>query len=139
MQRVVLDPSVLVSAVLSRSGAPAEILDRWREGRFDLVVSPQLLDELEGVLLRPKFAGIVDEDDARAYVDALAGEGVLVRDPPNPAPVTRDTADDYVVALAVEAGAEAIVSGDADLLELENPPIPMLTPRQFLEQLDESA
>ena len=139
MQRVVLDPSVLVSAVLSSSGAPAEILDRWRGGEFDLIVSPLLLNELEDVLLRPKFAAIVEEDDVRAYVDALAGEGLLVRDPPEPEQRTRDPDDDYIVALAIEAAAEAIVSGDADLLELENPPLPVLTPRQFVELLDSSA
>ena len=139
MQRVVLDPSVLVSAVLSSSGAPAEVLDRWRDGEFDVIVSPQLLRELEDVLLRPKFATFVDEQDARAYVDALAGEGIVVADPEDPEPLTRDPGDDYLVALAIAAAAEAIVSVDADLLELEHPPLPMLSPRQLVDLLGAAA
>jgi putative PIN family toxin of toxin-antitoxin system len=138
VRRVVLDPGVLVSAVLSRSGPPAKILDRWRDAEFDLVVSPKLLDELEGVLLRPKFSGIVAESDARAHVDALAGEGVLVLDAEHVQPLTRDPEDDDIVALAVSAEADAIVSGDADLVELEDPPVPVLTPRQFVERLERS-
>jgi putative PIN family toxin of toxin-antitoxin system len=138
VRRVVLDPGVLVSAVLSRSGPPAKILDRWRDAEFDLVVSPKLLDELEGVLLRPKFSGIVAESDARAYVDALAGEGVLVLDAEHVQPLTRDPGDDDIVALAVAAESDAIVSGDADLVELEDPPVPLLTPHQFVERLERS-
>jgi putative PIN family toxin of toxin-antitoxin system len=135
VQRVVLDPGVLVSAVLSRTGPPAEALDLWRAGEFDLVVSPTLLDELEGVLLRPKFRGSVSEDDARGYVDALAAEAVLVRDPPEVPRVTDDPGDDYLVALARAAGADAIVSGDAHLTGLTDAPVPLETPRAFVERL----
>ncbi|MDQ3629985.1 MAG: putative toxin-antitoxin system toxin component, PIN family [Actinomycetota bacterium] len=53
--RVVLDPNVLVSALISPSGPPREIVDAWIAERFDLVVSPALLAELDGVLARPKF------------------------------------------------------------------------------------
>src|SRR5436309_12850531 len=102
MLRVVLDPGVLVSAVLSDTGPPAEILDRWRDGEFDVVVSPLLLSELEGVLLRPKFHEAATEIEVAAYVDALARGGVLLPDPdPEPSPaVAADPSDDYLVALA---------------------------------------
>jgi uncharacterized protein len=134
--RVVLDPGVLVSAVLGSKGAPAEVLDRWRDGEFDMVVSPALLGELERVLLRPKFRHAALEDEVRAYVDALAREGVLVLDPQHVPAVTVDPADDYLVALAAAAGADAIVSGDKDLTELADPPVPVLTPREFLWRLE---
>jgi len=136
--RVVLDPGVLVFAVLTDSGPPAEILDRWREGEFDLVVSPKLLHELEDVLLRPKFRDVVSEDEARAYVEALAREGILVRDPEEVRAITADPGDDYLVALAIPVGADAIVSGDKHLTELADPPVPVLTPREFVERLERS-
>jgi uncharacterized protein len=134
--RVVLDPGVLVSAVISQMGPPAEILDRWRDGEFDLLVSPKLLDELEDVLLRPRFREVASVEEAHTYVEALAREALLVRDPEEIPPVTADTGDDYLVALAVTVRADAIVSGDRHLTELVDPPVPVLTPRAFLGRLE---
>lgn len=138
MLRVVADPGVLVSGVLTRAGPPAEVLDRWRAGEFDLVVSPKLLGELEDVLLRPKFRSALSELDARHHVDGLAVEAVLIPDPDEVPAMTPDPDDDYLVALAVAAGADAIVSGDAHLTELENPPTPVVKPREFIELLERS-
>ena len=135
MLRVVFDPGVLVSAILSRSGAPAEALDAWREGAFDLIVSPLLLDELEEVLLRPRFSEFASPDHVRTYVDSLAVEGVAFDDPADPPRVTRDRDDDYLFALAVAAEANFIVSGDKDLTSVPGPPCAVLTPRAFLDQL----
>jgi predicted nucleic acid-binding protein len=60
---------------------------------------------------------------------------VVVDDPPQPVAVSRDPDDYYLIALAHAAGADYLVSGDSDLLDLENPHLPMLTPRQFLDPL----
>jgi predicted nucleic acid-binding protein len=48
MRRVVVDPGVLVSAVIAPGGPPAEIVRAIRDGRLALVVSPHLLAELVG-------------------------------------------------------------------------------------------
>jgi uncharacterized protein len=133
--RVVLDPGVLVSAVLSRSGAPAGIIDAWRDGEFDLIVSPLLLDELEDVLLRLQFRDYATAEQVRAYVDGLAVEGVAFDDPADRARVTRDPDDDYLFALAVAAGADLLVSGDKDLTSVSDPPCAVLAPRAFLDRL----
>jgi putative PIN family toxin of toxin-antitoxin system len=133
--RVVVDPGVLVSAVLSKTGALAEALDRWRAGEFDLVVSPRLLGELEEVLLRPKLRAHVTDDDNRGYVDALAAEAVAFADPAEPRAVTRDPDDDYIVALALATRADAIVSGDPHLLDLDDAPVPVLSPRALVDRL----
>jgi uncharacterized protein len=133
--RVVLDPGVLVSAVLSRSGTPARIIDAWRDGEFDLIVSPRLLDELEDVLLRPRFGEYATPEEVRTYVDGLAVEGVAFDDHGNPPRVTRDPDDDYLFALAVAADADFLVSGDKDVTSAPDPPCAVLTPRAFLEQL----
>ena len=135
MLRVVIDPGVLIAAVISRSGAPAGLLDRWRDGEFDLVVSPHLLDELEEVLLRPKFQALVAEDDVRAYAEALAASGLAFDDADDPPEVTSDRDDDYLFALARASGADAIVSGDRHLTDLADPPVPVLSPRALLERL----
>jgi putative PIN family toxin of toxin-antitoxin system len=138
LKRFVFDPGVLISALISSQGAPAEALDRWREGEFDLVVSPALLDELRRVLLRRKFRRYATEEDVRMFVIALGQEAVAVDDPPPSSQrFTRDPDDDYLVLLARAAGAEAIVSGDPDLTTVTLDP-PVVTPAEFLRLLASS-
>ncbi len=107
----------------------------WREGAFELVVSPQLIAELTDVLRRPKFVRQAAEGRAEAFLAALAGDALLVDDPPDPSPVSSDAGDDYLFALARAAAAEVIVSGDSHLTQLTEPTPPVLTPRQFVERL----
>lgn len=103
---------------------------------FELVVSPHLLDELTSTLLRPKFRRWVSADDAVVFVETLRLAGIVVDDPTDVEPVSRDPDDDYLVALARAAGAAVLVSGDADLttLDLRDPPI--VDPRRFLSTLE---
>lgn len=54
--RAVLDPNVLIAGLLSRTGAPAQLMTRWLGGEFELVVSDRLLDELERAFTYPKIA-----------------------------------------------------------------------------------
>lgn len=129
-----LDTNVLVAAVLSRAGAPAELLRAWRDGEFELVVSPLLLDELERVLAYPKLRAHVDEARAAALVDLLR-VGADVRDEPGPSAAlrSRDPDDDFLLALAA-VGPAYLVTGDDDLLALADD-APVLSPRAFLDEL----
>ncbi len=131
--RAVLDVNVLVAAILSRDGAPAQLIMAWRQGRFELVVSAALLDELERVLAYPKSRRRVPDDDAAAFVTLLRREPI-VADPDTP-PVIRaaDPGDDYLIALAASVGA-MIVSGDTHLLDLSDR-IPVSSPAAFLVEL----
>jgi uncharacterized protein len=133
VSRIVLDCNVFVSALLSPEGAPAQILDRWADEDFDLVVSPLLLAELREVLSRPKFHALVDSAHVDALLSGLIEDAVLVGDPPLRPGLTPDPGDDYLVALAREADAQCIVSGDTHLTQLADPRPPVLTPREFLE------
>ncbi len=135
MRRLVLDPGVLVSALVSGHGPPARLLDRWREGAFDLVVSPRLLTELAGVLTRPKFRLILTEREASEFVSVLAREAVTIDDPASAVRLTRDPDDDYLVALAQASSADFVVSGDRDLVELAGVDPPVLRPRNALERV----
>jgi uncharacterized protein len=134
--RAVLDPGVLVSVLLAAEGPPGRILDCWRQGEIELVVSDTLLAELEHVLLRPRFASRVDTRDARAYLAGIRRAALVLDDPPAEPGLTRDPDDDYLSALARAANADLIVSGDAHLTELPNAKPPVLTPRAFADLLD---
>lgn len=136
MRRVVLDANVYVSALLAPAGTPGQILERWADGHFDVIVSPLLLAELERVLRRPKFKGSIPAVQIDALLSALSEEGVVVTDPEIEPGTTPDPGDDYLVSLARAVEAECIVSGDAHLTQLvdaQQPPV--LTPREFLTNL----
>jgi putative PIN family toxin of toxin-antitoxin system len=136
LTRAVLDPNVLVSAFISgRGGSPDRIVRAWREGAFELVVSPQLIAELSDVLSRAKFARQAGEGRAEAYIAALAGDAIAIDDPSDPPRVSPDKGDDYLIALARAARADVIVSGDSHLTGLSDLAPPVLTPRQFADQL----
>jgi len=69
--RVVVDPGVMVSALLVSTSPPAQVLDGWRERRFKMVVSDRLLDELEEVLFRPKFHQRVTTEQRTSFLALL--------------------------------------------------------------------
>ncbi len=129
--RAVLDPNVLIAAVLSPRGSPARLLLAWIDGAFDLVVSEALLDELGRALAYPKLRQRVDAEDAVAFVELLRAQAEMVADPDRPPPVrSTDSGDDYLIALAAAARA-LLVSGDNHLLTLRDR-IPVQAPAEFL-------
>ena len=131
--KVILDPNVLVSAVIAQ-GVSADLLDRWLTDRpFQLVVCPTLIAELRDVLARPKFHRWITTEDAAAFVDLLENEAEPWVDPIEVPPATEDPKDDYLVALHRSCKADLLVSGDADLLGLEADDVTVLTPRELLE------
>ena len=135
--RAVLDPNVLVSAFISPAGASARLLVELRAGAFELVTSPQLLGELRDVLRRPKFRRYVTAPEVSAFVELLRRESIVVDDPiPSASPIGSDPGDESLIALARSARVDAIVSGDTHLLGLR-PAIPALTPREFLDSLQD--
>ena len=132
--RVVLDPNVVISGVLSSRGAPADVLRALAAGEFELIVSQALLAELERALAYPKLRRHISKPDAAELVRWLAGSATVVVDPDAHPPVhSRDPDDDYLIALA-SAHRAALVSGDKHLLALAGE-IPVFSPRAFLELL----
>ena len=137
---MVIDTNVLLSALLWRN-TPYALLEEARNGVVTLISSPALLAELAEVLERPKFDVILAKSDtSRAQLFANVRLLAEVIDPPPLAqPVCRDPDDDAVLALALAALADLIVSGDDDLLTLVTfGGIPIVTPAQALERLQAS-
>jgi putative PIN family toxin of toxin-antitoxin system len=133
--KAVLDPNVLISALLAPGGAPAQLLSRWFAGQFELVVSERVLTELERALAYPKLRKRVDAAQAAGIVTLLRHSVLVREDPAEGPPRSRDPRDDYLLALA-EAERAILVSGDRHLLELSDR-FPVRTPRAFLDALDE--
>ncbi|MBV9787206.1 MAG: putative toxin-antitoxin system toxin component, PIN family [Chloroflexi bacterium] len=133
--RVVADTNTVISGSLW-SSAPRQVLGAARSGKISLFTSVVLLIELEDVLQRPKFSQCL------ALVGATAHELVLgyaaiatVVEPALISPVvTADPDDDAVLACALAARAEIIVSGDNHLLDLKQyQDIEILTAASLIE------
>ena len=132
--RAVLDPNIIISGLLSRDAPPARALQAWQEGRFELIVSPALLDELGRALAYPKLRKRIPEQSATAVLELLARGATVAPGAPQPPVLSKDSADDYLLALA-ETRRAALISGDKHLLVLGDR-FPIFTAAGFLEWLD---
>ena len=136
MSCVVLDTSVLVSAIRSRRGASFELISLIGTDAFDMAVSVPLVLEYEDALLRHVAASWMTEEDVRTLIDYVCHVAVkqdvffLWR------PLLRDPGDDLVLELAIAARCEAIVTHNArDFKGAEKFGVDVLTPGQFLQKL----
>jgi uncharacterized protein len=116
MAKAVLDSSVLISAFLTPQGAPGRILDAAERGVFVVCLSPEILTETHHVLVRePKLRARYGygEEQVEAFCDGLVAVAELVSGLPELAgAVPLDPKDDVIVATAVAAGADYLVTGD---------------------------
>jgi putative PIN family toxin of toxin-antitoxin system len=137
-QRIVLDTNVYVSRLLREQSIPGQAVRRaWQEAIT--LVSIDTLAELREVLMRQKFARYIRREQVDPYIAQIWSLGLQVVDPPA-IRACRDPKDDKFLEVAVHGRADAIVTGDADLLDL-NPfrGIAILTPREYLEQEEPSS
>jgi putative PIN family toxin of toxin-antitoxin system len=126
----------LISGVLSAKGQSAEILRACRDGQFELVISEALLKELQRTLAYPKLRKHISRAKAAAYINWVRDHGTFAEDPTSqPSVSSRDPDDDYLLALAIDRRAY-LVTGDRDLLVLAED-LPILTPKQFLAELEQ--
>jgi putative PIN family toxin of toxin-antitoxin system len=130
--RLVVDTNVLIAGLVA-DGLCRDIVKR-RLPACELFTSRALLDELAEIL-REKF-------DTRSQdlplLQVYEAEATIVRPKPLPKPICRDTDDDEVLAAAVAARAEIILTGDDDLLALEEfQGIRILSPRKFVQWMDQ--
>lgn len=117
--RIVVDTNVVVSAFLW-GGTPRRILDAVQARRIELFTSHALIAELQDVLSREKFAALLGR--TRFTSAFLLARYTQLATLLTPVEITvaelRDPDDVHVLACALAARAEAIVSGDADLRAL---------------------
>ena len=130
--RVVLDTNILVSA-LGWRGAPHEIVQSCLDHRHELLLSPDLLEEVERVLQYPKFrfsyAEIVD------YLALLTETAELVQPDFRLAVIEADPSDDRILECALAGRAEVIATGDDHILSLKQfEEIPILRAQEFLDR-----
>lgn len=131
-RRWVLDTNVLVSRLLMPGGAAARAVDRALVLGVPLV-SDETLDELAEVLARPRFDRYVSLADRQRFITLLGGVARRVAIS-HRVQACRDPRDDKFLHVALNGEAEAIVTGDADLLVLDPfHGVRILNPAAFLD------
>jgi putative PIN family toxin of toxin-antitoxin system len=137
-RRWVFDTNVLISRLLNPRGAPARAVDRGLVTGV-VLLSDATFDELTEVLMRRKFDPYLTADERQRALGAVAAVGRRVAIVRRVA-ACRDPRDDKFLEVAVNGRANALVSGDADLLALHPYlEVPILSPEAFLASVPGSA
>jgi putative PIN family toxin of toxin-antitoxin system len=127
--KAVFDTNVLVAAFLSE-GVCHKLLLRARKRECKLVLSPDIVAEFEGVLLRKFSLSQSELDNVRTLLAEATDEMCAKVDPIEP--VSRDPDDDRILACASMSWADYLVTGDEDLLVVKQyGATKILTPRDF--------
>ncbi|OGP79777.1 MAG: putative toxin-antitoxin system toxin component, PIN family [Deltaproteobacteria bacterium RBG_16_49_23] len=129
--KVVLDTNVLVSGVFF-GGPPHKILEAWRDGKFQLIISPAILEEYQRVMR--DLAAQFPEIEVEALLDFLIVHSEIVLPPLLPPVIQLDPSDDKFLECAVAGKAACIVTGDKHLMKLlKFRGISILKPREFVQ------
>ena len=127
--RAVADTNVYISA-LNFGGTPEEVLRLGRAGAIQLFISPSILKEIEGVLLRKFHWSARNVREASAAIQEFAQ---LVRPRETIHLITEDEPDNRILECALEADADCVITGDRHLRQLKTfRGIPIVSPGEFI-------
>lgn len=139
VERLVIDTNVWIAALISPAGTARQMVDAVLDRDIDILMSESTFTELVSRLDRPKFDRYRELETWNSFLAALVELAIWHEDAGMATGISRDVDDDKFLALAVTGQADAIISGDNDLLEVvAHEGIPILMPAQFLQRLTES-
>jgi uncharacterized protein len=116
--RVILDTNVLVSALAKPGSVPGQVLQAWRDHRYELLSSAEHLTEIRRVTRYPKVAALITASRVGNMVSRIREDAVLLDHLPH-VDESPDPNDNYLLAMAQKGNAHLLVIGDkADLLGL---------------------
>lgn len=121
MIKAVIDANILVSGLISPKASPAKIISLWCERKFVLVVSEEILKEVERVLFYPKIFKKyrLDKNSIDKYVKIFRAFAEIVKPEEKLKLVKADENDNKFIEAALTADAGYVVSGDKHLLEIK--------------------
>jgi putative PIN family toxin of toxin-antitoxin system len=139
VERLVIDSNVWIAALISPTGTARQLVDAILDHGIDTLMSESTFGELASRLDRPKSELYRAPEAWNLFLSELVELALWHEDAGTATGISRDADDDKFLALAVTGQADAIISGDGDLLELvAHQGIPILTPARFLQRLRES-
>ena len=118
MIRAVLDTNTLASGLIDNGGAPRQIINRWLDDSFELVLSKHILDELDRTLMKPYFQSAASTVWSTTLRHRLRTHALFVETTGSLRGVASHPEDDPVVETAVTGQADCLVTGDRQLRKL---------------------
>jgi putative PIN family toxin of toxin-antitoxin system len=131
--KVVLDTNLFVSLLL-KSPSLLPLAELLRNGKIRLITSPAQIAELTEVLHRPRFN--FAPADIKVLLDWIGTDAILVTPAEKGVKISRDPKDDFLIDAALAGEADALVTGDKDLLFLgpSYKSVSILSPSEFLSR-----
>ena len=130
--KIVLDTNVFISGVFF-NGPPYQILKAWRDEKFEIVISKEILEEYKrvGESLSIQFPQVT----LNPILKFFAIKAELITTQHLPVPVCEDPDDDKFFACAIAGKSKLIISGDKHLLKVSGyQEIKVLKPKEFINQ-----
>lgn len=128
--RIMIDTNILLSALVFRSTKMADMIDYIAE-KHTLVICSYVIEEFENVVTRKslKYKNVID-----VFLSKLSFEMVYTPEWKEGMPTIRDEKDKPILASAITADVDMLITGDKDFsnVDIERPEI--MTPSEFLEQ-----
>ena len=130
--RIVLDTNVFVSGIFF-GGPPYQILDKWRKGKVEIVLTKEIFLEYQRVV--EELSLQYKEVDIATFFDLMTVNGTWVEAPQLPFGVSTDPDDDKFLSCALAGKTKIIVSGDKHLLKVSGyRNIDVIKPSTFIER-----
>lgn len=140
MIRAVLDTNVLASGIVTfnQPTPPAQVLKKWQAGEFQMIVSQPILEELKKTLEKPYFQKYISPQQVAGTISLFEQEAIVAPITIPVQGVATHSEDDLIIATAVSARANYLVTGDEPLLRKVGnfyQGVTILTPKGFLKKL----
>jgi putative PIN family toxin of toxin-antitoxin system len=138
MTRVVFDANTIVSGFPASDGVLRTLIDHWRAGRFQLVVSEHILTEVARAWTTPYWQRRFPPERVALVLDLIRSEATVTSITVDVRGIATHPEDDLVLATAMSAGATVIVTGDRRLREVgAYQGVTIRTPREFVTLLEQ--
>ncbi|WP_185155411.1 putative toxin-antitoxin system toxin component, PIN family [Rudanella paleaurantiibacter] len=133
--RLVIDANWFISACISRGSRQTLYYRILKDPRLQVFYSTELLSEFDGVIMRPKFAKLIKQDQVNRF-KTITLSFLKKTNPINSPEIVRDPNDNYLLGICTGCKADFLVTGDKDLLSLETyQSTTIVTMGQFLSLL----
>ncbi len=130
--KIILDTNVFISGIFF-GGTPYQILDAWRNGRVDIILSEEIFAEYQRVA--NELSRQFKEVDISTFLDLITVNAIWVEAPKLPFNVAADPDDDKFLSCALASKTKIIVSGDKHLLAVSGyRRIEVVKPSLFIER-----
>jgi len=135
MIKATIDTNVLISALLIKKGNPRKIFNSFRKKKYELAISPLIFAEFLKTLEKPKIKKFIKPEETKELIKYLEIYAQFF-EPEEKITACRDPKDNIILECAVAGKVDFIVTGDKDLLKLQQfRNIKIVSPKTFLRKI----